>query len=240
MELIAFAVLLLVAEVLGTLGGFGSSMLVMPIAASFLPFDEALGLTAFFHVLSNAAKMLLFRQGFDRRLVLRMGVPAVIGVVLGAWLTSLFDGEVLELFLGVALVAMSGWLLIRPLWKLSTSARNVALGGGISGFVAGLVGTGGAIRGVALSAFALEKQVFIATSAWIDMGVDLSRTVVYAAQGFLRAEVWTYLPVLAGISLLGTWTGRLLLKRVPQERFRTVVLVLVLLVGLYLVLHRHA
>ena len=212
----------------------------MPIAASFLPFDEALGLTAFFHVLSNAAKMLLFQQGFDRGLVVRMGVPAVIGVVLGAWLTSLFDGEVLELLLGVALVAMSGWLLIRPLWKLSTSPRNVALGGGISGFVAGLVGTGGAIRGVALSAFALEKQVFIATSAWIDMGVDLSRTVVYAAQGFLRAEVWTYLPVLAGISLLGTWTGRLLLRRVPQERFRTVVLVLVLLVGLYLVLHRHA
>ncbi|MCB0785946.1 MAG: TSUP family transporter, partial [Flavobacteriales bacterium] len=79
MELVAFAVLLLVAEVLGTLGGFGSSMLVMPIAASFLPFEEALGLTAFFHVLSNGAKMLLFRQGFDRRLVLRMGIPAVIG-----------------------------------------------------------------------------------------------------------------------------------------------------------------
>ena len=71
------------------------------------------------------------------------------------------------------------------------------------------------------------------------MGVDLSRTVVYASQGFLRAEVWTYLPVLAVISLLGTWSGRWLLQRVPQERFRTVVLVLVLLVGLYLVLHQY-
>jgi len=238
-ELVAFAVLLLVAEVLGTLGGFGSSMLVMPIAASFLPFEEALGLTAFFHVLSNGAKMLLFRQGFDRRLVLRMGIPAVIGVIVGARLTAFVDGELLELALGIALVAMSTWLIMRPLWKLADSRRNVIAGGGISGFVAGLVGTGGAIRGVALSAFALEKHVFIATSAWIDMGVDLSRTVVYASQGFLRAEVWTYLPVLAVISLLGTWSGRWLLQRVPQERFRTVVLVLVLLVGLYLVLHQY-
>lgn len=239
MELVAFAVLLLVAEVLGTLGGFGSSMLVMPIAASFLPFEEALGLTAFFHVLSNGAKMLLFRQGFDRRLVLRMGIPAVIGVIVGARLTAFVDGELLEVALGIALVAMSTWLIMRPLWKLADSRRNVIAGGGVSGFVAGLVGTGGAIRGVALSAFALEKHVFIATSAWIDMGVDLSRTVVYASQGFLRAEVWTYLPVLAGISLLGTWSGRWLLQRVPQERFRTVVLVLVLLVGLYLVLHQY-
>ena len=239
MELVAFAVLLLVAEVLGTLGGFGSSMLVMPIAASFLPFEEALGLTAFFHVLSNGAKMLLFRQGFDRRLVLRMGIPAVIGVIVGARLTAFVDGELLELALGIALVAMSTWLIVRPLWKLADSRRNVIAGGGISGFVAGLVGTGGAIRGVALSAFALEKHVFIATSAWIDMGVDLSRTVVYASQGFLRSEVWTYLPVLAVISLLGTWSGRWLLQRVPQERFRTVVLVLVLLVGLYLVLHQY-
>ncbi len=61
MELFAFFALLLVAEVLGTIGGFGSSMLVMPLAGFFLPFDQALGLTAVFHVFSNAAKIVLFR-----------------------------------------------------------------------------------------------------------------------------------------------------------------------------------
>ena len=41
-----FLFLLLFAEVMGTVGGFGSSMLVMPLAGRFLPFDQALGLTA--------------------------------------------------------------------------------------------------------------------------------------------------------------------------------------------------
>ncbi len=73
-----FLALLFFAEVLGTIGGFGSSMLVMPLAGSFLPFDQALGLTAVFHVFSNAAKIILFRQGVDRRLLVWLGVPAVI------------------------------------------------------------------------------------------------------------------------------------------------------------------
>jgi len=69
-EAIAFFVLLLAAEVLGTVGGFGSSMLVMPLAGFFLPFDQALGLTALFHVFSNGAKMILFREGVSRWLLL--------------------------------------------------------------------------------------------------------------------------------------------------------------------------
>lgn len=36
-----FFALLLVAEILGAIGGFGSSMLVMPLAGLFLPFDQA-------------------------------------------------------------------------------------------------------------------------------------------------------------------------------------------------------
>lgn len=228
-----FLVLLLVAEVLGTVGGFGSSMLVMPLMTFFLPFDQALGLTALFHVFSNAAKIILFRKGLSKKLLLSMGVPAVIGVLIGARLTAFIPSEHMMLVLSAVLIILSVVFLFAPDQRVEATTLNASMGGAASGFVAGLVGTGGAIRGLTLAAFDLPKEVFISTSAWIDMGVDLSRTVVYAQQGFIAQSTWTYLPWLAAISLLGSWAGRWLLARVPQERFRKLVLVLVIAVAVF-------
>lgn len=226
-----FLALLLVAEVLGTIGGFGSSMLVMPLAGWFLPFDQALGLTALFHVFSNAAKMLLFRKGVDKRLLLWLGIPAVVGVLIGARLTVHLDERLMGLVLGALLVVMGLGLLWKQQWKLRATTTNALAGGVLSGFIAGVAGTGGAVRGITLAAFALEKSAFVSTSAWIDMGVDLSRSVVYTSQGFVTAPVLAYLPFMAVVSLLGSWLGKQLLERIPQERFRNIVLSLVVIMG---------
>ncbi len=223
--------LLLAAEVLGTVGGFGSSMLVMPLAGFFLPFDQALGLTALFHVFSNGAKMILFREGVSRWLLLWLGIPAVIGVIVGARLTVRFDERMLSLLLGALLVCMGVLLLIRSQWKLKATRGNAVWGGAVSGAIAGLAGTGGAVRGVTLAAFGLSKNAFVSTSAWIDMGVDLSRSVVYASQGFMSAGVLAYLPAMAVASFGGSWIGKQLLVRIPQESFRKIVLGLVVAMG---------
>ncbi|MBL7939983.1 MAG: sulfite exporter TauE/SafE family protein [Flavobacteriales bacterium] len=229
---LAFFALLLVAEVLGTVGGFGSSMLVMPLAVRFLPFEQALGLTALFHVFSNAAKMVLFRKGVSRNLLLWLGIPAVLGVVLGARLTIFFDPLILSKVMGAMLIIMGAGLLLRPAWKIQASNANALAGGTISGLVAGLTGTGGAIRGITLAAFDLEKIAFISTSAWIDMGVDLSRTVVYAAQGFLSPTVLSYLPAMALASWVGSWVGKRAVQHIPQHAFRVVVLSIIIGMGL--------
>ena len=226
-----FAVFLLTAEVLGTIGGFGSSMLVMPLASWFLPFDQALGLTALFHVFSNGAKMLIFRKGISWKLLLWLGLPAVVFVIIGAQLTIAIEEKALSLTLGAVLVLLGASLLLRPEWKLDATRVNATSGGIISGFIAGIAGTGGAVRGITLAAFSLEKSAFVSTSAWIDMGVDLSRSAVYASHGFMTATVLHYLPLMAMASFLGSWLGKLALDRIDHASFRRIVLALVVIMG---------
>ena len=48
-----FYFLALIAEILGTLSGFGSSILFVPLASYFFDVKEVLGITAMFHVFSN-------------------------------------------------------------------------------------------------------------------------------------------------------------------------------------------
>src|SRR5688500_12810900 len=99
-----FILLALLAEILGTVGGFGSSLYFVPIAGFFFDFHSVLGITALFHLSSNLSKIAFFRKGFDKRLLLTIGIPAVIFVIAGAWLTRFFDSKVLELSLGIFLV----------------------------------------------------------------------------------------------------------------------------------------
>lgn len=48
----------------------------------------------------------------------------------------------------------------------------MALGGGISGFIVGLIGTGGALRATFLTGLKIDKEKYITTAAVIALGTD--------------------------------------------------------------------
>jgi len=228
---IVFLLLSLLAEIIGTIGGFGSSVFFVPIANFYLDFESVLGLTAMFHVASNLSKIALFRKGLDKRLILYLGVPAVVFVILGGILANYIDTYLLQILLGIFLIALSLLFLIRRNLVIKDGSAQALIGGTLSGFLAGLLGTGGAVRGITMAAFNLEKNVFIATSAVIDFGVDFTRTIVYFFNGFMNSQNMIYVPFLVVIGWVGTWIGRRALEYIPQDRFRRISLFLVLGVG---------
>lgn len=229
---VLFIVLALIAEILGTIGGFGSSLFFIPIAGFFLDFHSVLGITALFHVSSNLSKIALFRKGIDKKLILYLGVPAVIFVIVGAYFSNKVQSEYLEIGLAVFLIITSLVFLIFKSFSIKPSIKNSVIGGILSGGIAGILGTGGAIRGITLSAFSLSPSVFIATSAVIDLGVDASRSVVYILNGYVHQHDLYLIPFLIGASFLGTYIGKKILTKVSDKRFKSMVLVLVLMTGL--------
>ena len=232
MSVILFLLLAFCSEIAGTVAGFGSSVFFVPLAGFFFDFHEVLALTSILHVFSNAAKLILFRIHVQWRLLFLLGIPSTIFVILGAYLSTRLESRYTELILGLFLIAFSTFFLLRPEVKLSPRPLNAITAGGAAGFLAGLIGTGGAIRGLALGAFDLEKNVFVATSAAIDSGVDFSRMIVYLRSGFLTAESFWLIPALLVVAFTGSYAGKLLLNKIRQESFRKIVLVLVLLIGL--------
>lgn len=228
---LSFLFFALIAEVIGTIGGFGSSVFFVPIANFYFDFETVLGLTAMFHVASNLSKIALFRKGLNKRLILYLGVPAVLFVILGGVLAKYVNKDNLELGLGVFLILMSLLFLIKKNLIIKDGNNEAAIGGTLSGFLAGLLGTGGAVRGLTMAAFNLEKSVFIATSAVIDFGVDFTRTIVYFLNGFIKVEILIYVPFLVAIGWIGTWMGKKLLKYIPQEKFKKLSLFLILGIG---------
>ncbi len=231
-DLPIFVILAVIAEVIGTVGGFGSSVFFVPMASYFMAFKTVLGLTALFHLSSNLSKIVFFRKGFDKNLVLYLGIPAVLFVIAGSLLSRYVKGEILNFVLGMFLVLFSIIFLIKKDLEIRPSKKNAFAGGVFSGFIAGLLGTGGAIRGATLSAYNLKKDKFIATSAIIDMGVDLSRSIVYTSSGEMGWSELYLVPILFLVGIVGTYLGKRLLSRISQELFKKIVLLLLFGIGI--------
>lgn len=228
-----FFLLALLAEIIGTVSGFGSSILFVPLASLFFDFTTVLGITAVFHVFSNLAKIYLFREGLDKKIAFRLGLPAVLFVIIGAILTRYISRESGELIMNIVLLLLALVLIFFSSIKINPSNKNLVIGGIASGFLAGLIGTGGAVRGLTLMAFNLEKSIYIATSAFIDFGVDSSRAIVYIYNGFFTYAEVRLIPFLIIISIIGSWVGKLLLGHVPQVYFKYIVLIVIIATCIY-------
>lgn len=227
-----FLLLALIAEIIGTIGGFGSSVFFVPIGNFYFDFHSVLGLTALFHLSSNLSKIYFFKKGLDKKLILRIGLPSVIFVVIGGFASRYIQTTYLELILGIFLVSLSLLFLIKKNLVVKPRKKESIIGGSLSGLTAGLLGTGGAIRGLTMAAFNLEKSVFIATSAAIDFMVDFSRTIVYYQNGYIHGHDLKYVPFLFLIGIVGTYIGKKILVKIPQEKFKRLSLTLILLIGI--------
>lgn len=234
--LILFFLITLVAEILGTLGGFGSSLFFVSLAQFLYDFQTVLAFTGLLHIFSNSAKLILFRKNIDWRLVLWLGVSSIALAIVGAYVTRVVSFSYARLVLGIFLIGFSLFFFWKPDFKLAASIRNSVLGGSLAGFLAGFIGTGGAIRGLVLASFNLEKNIFVGTSAAIDFGVDVSRTLIYLDGNYLALDHWSYILILFVASFVGSYLGKLILAKLSQERFRLVLLSLILVMGVSLVI----
>lgn len=228
-----FIVLAFFSEILGTVSGFGSSILFVPVASLFFDFKTVLGITAIFHVFSNLSKIALFRKGINKEIAIKLGVPAVIFVIIGAYLTTFLPTKQIELGMNVMLVFLAVFLIFNFNKPVQQTDKNLYLGGIASGFLAGIAGTGGAIRGITLAAFQLPKDIFIATSALIDLGVDASRAVIYTSNGYFHKEYIFLIPFLILISIVGSYVGKIILKYTSEKLFRYIVLSVIILTAMF-------
>lgn len=220
------------AAVIATVAGFGSSTLLIPVAVFFMDLKTAVFLVACFHLFNNLFKIRLFFAKIDFKLFRLFGIPSIIFAFLGAGAVAVLPAELLTRILAVFLILFSGIAFLWPNIKIRQSPLNALFGGSLSGFLAGLIGMGGAIRSMFLLTFNLPKEIYVATAALIAFMIDLTRIPTYLWTGVVRNHAYySLLPVLIIIAYFGVKTGKGLLGKIAQDAFRKIVLGALFLVG---------
>lgn len=238
LTLFVFFLLTLISEILGTIGGFGSSIFTVSFLQFIFSFESVLMITAMLHVFSNTFKIFLFLKTVDWKLVVWLGVSSILFSIAGAYLIKFANLEYVKITLGIFLLGFSAFFFLNPTATVAATLRNSVLGGSVAGFLAGFVGTGGALRGLVMAAFNLEKNFFVGTSAAIDWGIDASRTWIYFTNQFFKPEMILYLPLLAIAAFAGSYWGKRILKYISQEHFKKIILVLIGITGVVMIIQQ--
>ena len=229
--------LTLLASGLGTATGFGTSTVMVPILILFFPLPVTLLFVGIIHLCGDIWKIILFRTGFDWRLILGFGLSGIIASFLGASLSLQTSSLPLKQLLGIFLICYTLYLFLKRRWVVQKTNNTVVCGGLLSGFFAGLFGVGGAIRGAFLTAFDLPKEVYIMTSGIIALFIDITRVTRYLTGGItLNQELLYTLLVCIPLSFTGAFIAKKFMERIPQKSFRLFVGIFIGLVGIKLIL----
>ena len=240
------------ASLLTFYSGFGLGTILLPVFALFFPVELAVGLTGIVHLLNNLFKLFLIGKHANKIVIIKFGVPAIIGAFAGAQLLLVLSGAnaitSYELFgetffitpvkLSIAILMITfGVLEIIPKFKHAEFGQNKLIAGGLlSGFFGGLSGHQGALRSAFLLKFGLGKEAFIATGVVIACLVDFTRISIYFTK-FLSYNVlgnWTIILAATLSAFTGAYVGNKLLKKATFKFVQIVVLILILILGVLL------
>lgn len=223
-QMVLLGLLTFVASAIGTSTGFGTSTVMIPVMVLFVPHPVALLFVGVIHLFNDIWKVLLFKRGFNKRLLLAFGLSGVAASFLGATLSLQENALPLRHMLGGFLLAYVLFLLLNRQWALPRTTGASVCGGLLSGFFAGLFGVGGAVRGAFLAAFDLPKDVYIFMSGFVALFIDITRVSRYIWGGTrLQAGLLVALAISVPASLAGAYGARIFLNRLPQKYFRVFV-----------------
>ena len=253
MEVLIISIVAFLAALLTFFSGFGLGTILTPVMLIFFPPEIAISLTGIVHFCNNIFKLSIIGSQFNKEVLIKFGIPAVIFAFAGSYALffisndTLFthhlfvkkiDVSYLQFIIAIILIFFALIDLIPFFKKLKFNKSILPIGGILSGFFGGLTGNQGALRSAFLIKMNLEKSVFIATTVVISFFVDLTRISVYISK-IKDFEISNYLILgLAAIvsAIAGSFIGFKSLKKVTLNFIRNLVAIMILLIAFLLLL----
>ena len=214
--------------------GFGLPMMTMAMLPFLIPIEAAIVISALVQPATNVGQ-LITSGGIAK--AFRVSWPVILtllpGVALGAWFLSSLDQGHIMLIVGVMVVAFSIYTLSGFNISISRQLRKPV--GMLTGFVAGIVGGLTSINGslfiMYLVGLNTNRQEFRSAIAMLFV---VSGALI--SSGFWTIGLLDRSTGLIGLlsllpCFLGMWAGNTVGTRIPNDAFRRVILVALLIVG---------
>lgn len=222
------------AALLQTTSGFGFALMAMPLVSLVIGVKLAAPLVALVGFTLYAVNLARYRRSLDLRVVAPLAVAAALGIPLGVWMLSSLDEKLVKSTLGIVLIGYA----LYALWQPQLTPLRADFWAFPAGFLAGCLGGAFNTPGPPVIVYGNLKQwprdLFRSTLQALFLVSSALVIVSHAVAGnFNRPLLATYL-LLAPALLLGVWAGSRVDRRLNNERFRTLVVGLILATGVLL------
>lgn len=221
----------LVAMLIQGASGFGSALTAMPFLITLVGIKVAAPLFLLGVLTAEIVMLVYFRHALQFREIWRLALAAAAGIPIGiVAIRTLPEGLVTGL-LGIILIAYSLYSLLSPRpFSISRPGWGLAFGL-VGGLLTGAYNTGGPPYVMYGAARQWDRDTFKSNIQGLFLISSLLAIANHALYGSFTLEVISHylmaLPgVLAGLAL-GIWLG----SRINPQRFRQVILLLLIVIG---------
>jgi uncharacterized membrane protein YfcA len=207
--------------------GFGFALMSVPLMSLVIDLHSAVIVSSITSTLANAAQTYLFRHHLDRRLAMRLLTSCTLGLPLGYAVYAFVSDTVLRITLGVGVV-----LAVAALARGLNLAHHGQWLDWVLGFVSGILSTSISTSGPPLvfdlQARKLAPDAFRATINFVFMFSGFFSLAIFAAGDKIHAHELRTGVIGAPALGVGLFVGLPIRRHVSPERFRVLVLVLLL------------
>jgi uncharacterized membrane protein YfcA len=230
------ATIVFFAAFVQTLSGFGFALIVMSLMTIVMGLRMAAPLVALAGLTVYTINLIRYRRAVNIREALRLAAAAALGIPIGLWVLSNVDESAIKSLLGLILVAYALYKLVHPVTPRLRSQWWAYPAGFAAGCLGGAYNTPGPPVIVYGSLRQWPKDEFRAILQTLFLFNAVLVVASHVIAHHLTTGVLTLYSYAAPALLLGILAGSRVDRRVNKDRFRAMVTVLILVLGLSLVL----
>jgi uncharacterized membrane protein YfcA len=222
---VAVAAIVAAAAVAQGLSGFGFSLISIPLLALVVPVKAAIVGGAVLGIVQSGLIVARDHRHVEWRSAGALVIAALAGMPIGLLVITRVREEALQVVIAVTVLIFTGLLWRRV--RLPTDSLPAEVG---VGFTSGVLSTSTGMSGpplvIALQARGVPPSAFRATLATVFLSGSAISLLLFWSRGLVTADaVRVAAAGLPGL-LIGILVGELAFRRVDHERFRAIVLVL--------------
>ena len=222
---------MLVAAVTQQVSGFGYELLAVPLLSILVGPKDAVALATVSGVAASGLMAVRLRALSDRPTLRRMFAGAVVGMPIGIVFLRQLPEDPLRIALAVVVLAMV--LVLASGFRFGHDRPGTEVAAGFtSGVLNTSIGTAGPPIVVTLQAGDMAQHTFRATTVAFFACCNLVAVPLIVASGVVTASTWRAALVAVPAVLVGNAIGGRLAPKVAPERFRSLVLGLLVLAAL--------
>jgi len=228
--------------------GVGAGIFMLPFLSLVLPAKLALGLGAPIMLISDTAGVVYYWKEWDKRELLLLLPPALLGVILGASMINAIPNELFRFWVGLFAILFSSYQLLKlkllkpeasggwANWVPTPKKTLAMLFGFLGGVASSVIHAGGLVMSPYLIQKLRGKRAFVGTFVLFFAIMNLLKVIAYLRIEILTSEIVLLTAIISPLIILGGFLGNALNKRVSQKTFRAVVLALILIIGINLLI----
>lgn len=224
-------------------GGFaGAGQMATPLLALVMPPLEAAAIMLPIMIVQDAAAVWVYRKIWDRRIFAIVTCGSVIGIGIAWAVASVISEAAVRLFIGVITILFCLYSWIGPKQVADELNRDIGkpgvpgglFWGAMSGFTSTICQAGSPPYQMYVMRLKLPKMVFVGTNTMVFAAMNWIKVIPYFALGqFTQKGLTTSLaliPLALATNTLGFW----LVRKVSNEAFYRVILILMFVIALEL------